>query len=133
MSTVEQPRFDAVGVVVADLPRAVAFYRLLGVDFPEGSDAPGAPHAEAVTPSGVRLMLDPEETVRSFDPEWTPPSGAGRIGLAFHCGDAAGVDAAFDRVVAAGHRPHLKPFDAPWGQRYASVCDPDGNAVDLFA
>lgn len=25
------------------------------------------------------------------------------------------------------------PFDAPWGQRYATVLDPDGNGVDLFA
>ncbi len=28
---------------------------------------------------------------------------------------------------------HVKPWDAFWGQRYASVLDPDGNAVDLFA
>ena len=27
----------------------------------------------------------------------------------------------------------LAPFDAPWGQRYAMVRDPDGNGVDLFA
>ena len=27
----------------------------------------------------------------------------------------------------------LEPFDAFWGQRYATVLDPDGNAVDLFA
>jgi uncharacterized glyoxalase superfamily protein PhnB len=25
------------------------------------------------------------------------------------------------------------PFDAFWGQRYATVLDPDGNTVDLFA
>ncbi|MGB5655838.1 MAG: glyoxalase, partial [Acidimicrobiia bacterium] len=25
------------------------------------------------------------------------------------------------------------PFDAFWGQRYATVLDPDGNGVDLFA
>ena len=27
---------------------------------------------------------------------------------------------------------HKAPWDAPWGQRYALVRDPDGNAVDLF-
>jgi hypothetical protein len=27
----------------------------------------------------------------------------------------------------------LNPYDAPWGQRYATVLDPDGNIVDLFA
>ena len=36
-------------------------------------------------------------------------------------------------LVAAGHRSHRAPWDAFWGQRYATVLDPDGNAVDLFA
>jgi hypothetical protein len=30
----------------------------------------------------------------------------------------------------AGHKP---PWDAVWGQRYAIVHDPDGNAIDLFS
>jgi uncharacterized glyoxalase superfamily protein PhnB len=32
-----------------------------------------------------------------------------------------------------GAGSHLEPFDAPWGQRYASVLDPDGNRIDLYA
>jgi uncharacterized glyoxalase superfamily protein PhnB len=43
------------------------------------------------------------------------------------------VDATYQRVLAAGHRGKVAPFDAYWGQRYATVLDPDGNAVDLFA
>jgi uncharacterized glyoxalase superfamily protein PhnB len=35
--------------------------------------------------------------------------------------------------VAAGYHSELEPFDAFWGQRYATVLDPDGNGVDLFA
>ena len=42
-------------------------------------------------------------------------------------------DLMFFAVVAAGHRSTLDPWDAPWGQRYASVADPDGGAVDLYA
>ena len=26
-----------------------------------------------------------------------------------------------------------EPFDAPWGMRYATVTDPAGNGVDLYA
>lgn len=33
----------------------------------------------------------------------------------------------------AGHEGHLAPWDAVWGQRYATVHDPDGNAVGLYA
>ena len=37
------------------------------------------------------------------------------------------------RLIAAGFRGKAPPYDAFWGQRYATVLDPDGNGVDLFA
>ena len=43
------------------------------------------------------------------------------------------MDAKHAELTAAGHRSALAPFDAPWGQRYATVLDPDGNSVDLYA
>lgn len=110
---------------------SVAFYRLLGLSFPEGSETEG--HVEAVLPGGARLMLDTEALVRSFDPTFQPPSGAGRIGLAFLCEDPSEVDRVYDGVVGAGYAGERPPWDAFWGQRYATVLDPDGNSVDLFA
>lgn len=123
--------FDAIGITVSDMATTLAFYRLLGLTFPEGAEDEG--HVEATTPGGIRIMFDTDALVRSFDESWHPPQGRGRIGLAFLCEDPAAVDAAHASVVAAGHRSHLEPFDAPWGQRYASVMDPDGTVVDLFA
>ena len=125
------PRFDAIGIVVADLAASVAFYRRLGLDFPEGAEE--QPHVEAQLPGGLRLLLDTEETVRSFHPGWQRPSGGGRIGLAVLCGSASEVDSLYEELVEAGYRSELKPWDAVWGQRYACVLDPDGNGVDLFA
>jgi uncharacterized glyoxalase superfamily protein PhnB len=43
------------------------------------------------------------------------------------------VDAAYQRLTAAGYAGRKEPWDAFWGQRYATVLDPDGNSVDLFA
>jgi uncharacterized glyoxalase superfamily protein PhnB len=43
------------------------------------------------------------------------------------------VDEAFKKLTSAGFKAKKEPWDAFWGQRYASVIDPDGNAVDLFA
>ncbi len=125
------PRFDAIGLVVSDMAASVAFYRRLGFAFPEGSE--GEPHAEAALPGGLRLMLDTEETVRSFLPRWQPPTGDGRHSLALRCESPAEVDAVYEALVTAGCHGELKPWDAFWGQRYASVQDPDGNGVDLFA
>jgi len=124
-------RFEALGVAVSDMARALAFYRRLGLEFPDSAEAEG--HVEAQLPGGLRFMLDSEDVIRSFDAEWKPPAGAGRIGLAFACDSAADVDRLYRELTSAGYDGHKEPWDAFWGQRYAQLRDPDGNGVDLFA
>ena len=121
---------DVVGIVVADMGAALAFYRRLGLDIPAEADA--EPHVEAALPGGLRLAWDTVETIRSFHPDWTPAQGGARMSLAFRCADPAEVDRVYAELVD-GHEGHLEPWDAFWGMRYAAVRDPDGNSVDLFA
>lgn len=122
------PHLDAIGIVSADLGASVRFYRLLGIDVPD----PSGDHIDVLLPSGVRLMLDSLEMAKQLDKEWVSPVGR-PIALAFRCASPAEVDQVHARVTAAGFRSKAVPFDAFWGQRYATVLDPDGNAVDLFA
>ena len=82
---------------------------------------------------GLRIALDAQETIRSFDPDWRPAVGGPQIGLAFRLDSPAEVDAAYGHLVSLGHEGHKEPWDAPWGMRYALVRDPDGNSVDLFS
>jgi len=124
------PRFDAIGLVVADMGEALAFYRRLGLEIP--TDADSQPHVEAALPGGLRLLFDTIETIRSFDPDWTPAQGS-RVDLAFACDSPDEVDRVYAELIDAGHESHKEPWDAFWGQRYAVVRDPDGNGVDLFA
>ena len=124
-------RFDALGLVVADMGRSLAFYRRLGLEIPAEGDA--EPHVEASLPGGTRMLWDTVETIQSFDPDWAPPSGGHGIGLAFACDDPADVDRTYAELIGAGYEGHKEPWDAFWGQRYATVRDPDGNGVDLFA
>ena len=77
------PELNAIGIVSADTARSIAFYRLLGVDFPD--DGEGG-HIEATLPSGVRFMLDAEEVIRSFRPDWTREIG-NQLALAFECAE----------------------------------------------
>ncbi|MFH9940693.1 VOC family protein [Streptomyces murinus] len=123
--------FALIGVVASDMAASLVFYRRLGLVFPEGAEA--LPHAEAALPGGLTLALDSEETVRSFHPGWRPPAAGGRVSLAFRCGAPEEVDTVYEEMVGAGYHGELKPWDAVWGQRYATVLDPDGNGVDLFA
>jgi catechol 2,3-dioxygenase-like lactoylglutathione lyase family enzyme len=122
------PKFDLIGLVVEDLERSLAFYRRLGLDPPAGDD-----HVEATLPGGLRIAWDTVETIRSFEPDWQPPSDGQRIGIAFLCESPAEVDAMYAELSQAGQGGHKEPWDAFWGQRYAQVKDPDGIIVDLFA
>jgi catechol 2,3-dioxygenase-like lactoylglutathione lyase family enzyme len=124
-------RLDLIGLVVADMARSLAFYRHLGLPLPPEADR--QPHVEAALPGGLRLAWDTVATIRSFDPDWAPPSGGHRIGLAFRLDAPADVDRAYAELVALGYAGHKAPWDASWGQRYAIVRDLDGNAVELFA
>lgn len=125
------PQLDCVAVITADMAASLAFYRRLGLDVPPEAD--DQPHVEAVLPGGLRFLWDTVETVLSFDPQWTKPVGGNSIGLAFRCADPAEVDRTYRELTTAGYRGHKEPWDAFWGQRYATIEDPDGNAVDLFA
>lgn len=116
----------AVAVTAADLSRAVAFYELLGFRFPPVG--PDDQHVEAE--SGIRLMIDSASMMTELNGE--PPRPGNTSGFAVLMTAPGEVDEAVARVAAAGHPVVHPPFDAPWGQRYATVADPDGYRVDLF-
>ena len=119
-----------IELVVSDMPATLTFYRHLGLVVP--ADADTEPHVD-VALGGIRLAFDTIDTILSFDPSWTPPSGGHRVALGFACDTAAEVDAAYAELVGAGATGYLEPWDAFWGMRYAVVHDPDRTPVDLFA
>jgi catechol 2,3-dioxygenase-like lactoylglutathione lyase family enzyme len=123
------PQLNALGIVVSDMARSIAFYRLLGLDVPE---TPDEGHVDTFLPNGVRFMLDTEATVLSFRPDWKREPG-NQLGLALECESPAEVDAVYARATEAGFHGEKDPWDAFWGQRYAQLQDPDGVPVDLYA
>jgi catechol 2,3-dioxygenase-like lactoylglutathione lyase family enzyme len=123
------PQLNAIGIVTSDMARSISFYRLLGLDVPE---TPDEGHVDTFLANGVRFMLDTEETLRSFRPDWARATG-NQIALALECASPAEVDEVYARVTGAGFHSEKEPWDAFWGQRYAQLQDPDGVPVDLYA
>jgi catechol 2,3-dioxygenase-like lactoylglutathione lyase family enzyme len=123
------PLLNAVGIVVSDMARSLDFYRRLGLDAP---DTPDEGHVNIPLPNGLRLMLDSEEEIRRFRPDWTRRPG-NQLSLAVQCDTPADVDKIYSHVVGAGYQGDKDPWDAFWGQRYAQLSDPDGVPVDLYA
>lgn len=122
--------FEAIGIVVSNMPKSIAFYELFGLKFTGYGDE--GDHFEAKLPSGMLLMLDTESLVKQIHPDLEFGQG-GRMSLAYAVETPAKVDELFKTVIENGGSVEREPFDAFWGQRYATVKDPDGNCVSIYA
>lgn len=107
---------SAVTLATHDMARAVRFYRALGFDMLYGGDNASFTSFRA-GPGYLNLILQPA------DRNW---SWWGR--LIFYDSD---VDGLHSRLVAAGHRPSTAPADAPWGERFFHITDPDGHELSF--
>ena len=107
---------SAVTLVTHDMARAVRFYRALGFTSRTGSEQ--ASFTSLHAGSGyLNLIARPVDHKRSW---W------GRV--IFYVTD---VDAFHARAVAAGLEPDTAPADAPWGERFFHLTDPDGHELSF--
>src|SRR6516225_2361846 len=96
--------------------RAVRFYVALGFTIRYGGEQASFTSFHAGS-SYLNLIARPGEQQR---PWW------GRV--IFHVSD---VDAFHARAVAAGLTPSTAPADAPWGERFFHLTDPDGHELSI--
>ena len=131
------PILDQMNLVVSDMERSIAFYRLIGLDI--GDDAiwstqSGAHHVVMRMPDGFELALDSRALAAVYNAGWQPADASGgQTVMSFRLADAAEVDEVYRRATAAGHASSQPPYYTFWGSRYAIVVDPDGNHVGLMA
>jgi catechol 2,3-dioxygenase-like lactoylglutathione lyase family enzyme len=106
---------SAVTLVVTDMAASVAFYETLGFS---------------------RRYGGPEEAFTSY----TVGTSYLNLQLGGHRGDGVwgrtifwvtDVDALHAGAVAAGFHPEAEPADAPWGERYFHLRDPDGHELSF--
>lgn len=110
-------RISAVTLLVADMAVATAFYQAFGFRLLYGGREASFTSYQ-VGDGYLNLQLDPQR----------PPPGDiwGRI--VFYVDD---VDAIYRRARAAGFTPAAAPADAPWGERYFHIRDPDGHELSF--
>jgi predicted lactoylglutathione lyase len=119
-----------VGVIVEDMGRAVEFYRRLGVEIPEGSEAK---QFVEVKMSGLTFFLSTKPLTAKWDPARTEASGGYRIILEFYLETREAVDAKYAEMTGFGYESHIAPFETPFKVYFAMVDDPDGNTILLSA
>lgn len=105
---------SAVTLGVTDMAASCAFYEALGFERLYGGPTEGFTSYRVGAGFLNLQLVDATET------------GWGRFIV--HVDD---VDAAHARALAAGLSPTMAPSDAPWGERYFHIDDPDGHEVSL--
>jgi catechol 2,3-dioxygenase-like lactoylglutathione lyase family enzyme len=107
---------SAVSLATRDMAHAVWFYRSLGFSLRYGGED-AAFTSFSAGEGYLNLIAQPAERRWSW---W------GRV--IFYVAD---VDALYARALALGLRPENPPRDAPWGERYFHLIDPDGHEVSF--
>jgi catechol 2,3-dioxygenase-like lactoylglutathione lyase family enzyme len=112
------PRIEslsAITLATSDMQRAVAFYDALG--FPIKFGGPREAFTSyAFGGSYLNLIADARAPVNWW----------GRVIIY-----VSDVDAIYDKALAAGLQPSFAPSDAPWGERYFHITDPDGHELSF--
>lgn len=124
-------RFAQVNLVIADMERSMAFYRLLGVEVGDMPTPWGAHHRTITNvKDDVTVEFDSAVSVVNWAPAWDSVRTGTVIGFVVDSDDE--VDAAVEMLAGEGHRVLQPPHDAFFGARYAVVEDPDGIGVGIM-
>jgi catechol 2,3-dioxygenase-like lactoylglutathione lyase family enzyme len=126
-----------IGLIVKDMPAALAFYRRLGLAIPDGSETKS--HVEIKMGSGLTFFLDsrPEGWDPKFDPHIVSESRPAGTNyphlLEFYLNGQATLEAKYAELVAYGYEGFREPYRTTFGMVFAMVKDPDGNTILLSA
>ncbi|MBV8629030.1 MAG: VOC family protein [Paraburkholderia sp.] len=110
---------SAVTLTVSDVARSAPFYAALGFVRKAGPAMPGFASFELGGAAGVCYL-------NLLEGAHGAVSGWGRV--IFHVAD---VDAFYAHALAVGAQPEFAPRDAPWGERYFHLLDPDGHELSF--
>jgi len=113
-----EPRIEslsAITLATADMRQAVRFYLALGFPLKFGGEDAAFTSFE-FGGTYLNLIADPRAPVNWW----------GRV-IVY----VSDVDAVYRKALAAGFEPSLEPSDAPWGERYFHISDPDGHELSF--
>ena len=106
---------SAITLATHDMARAVAFYQALGFMLKSGGSA------AAIHQLPCRQRLSEPDA----------DAGGARVVLVGPRDLLVHIDVQHARACAAGLSPHFAPRDAPWGERYFHMADPDGHELSF--
>lgn len=134
-------RIDVITLAVADLDRALAFYRdglglesegVIATEFVGDEVTPAGATVLFKLRGGLLLSLYPRiDLAKDADVPLGPPK-AGEFSIGHLVCTRAEVDALLERARAAGASVGTPPHDRPWGIYSGYFRDPDGHLWEII-
>jgi catechol 2,3-dioxygenase-like lactoylglutathione lyase family enzyme len=134
-------RIDVITLAVADLDRALAFYRdglalptqgVIGTEFVGDESTPAGAIATFELRGGLLLALYPRtEFAKDANIVLAPPT-SGEVSIDHLVSSKADVDALLSQAQAAGATVTDQPHVRPWGIYSGYFRDPDGHLWEVI-
>jgi uncharacterized protein len=136
-----QPRIHVITLAVADLDRAVEFYRdglglqtpgVIGTEFVGDDTNPSGAVAMFQLQGGLILAVWPRTELAKDATIQPGPANSGEFSIGHAVADKAAVDALLAQAEAAGASLTAPPHDRPWGIYSGYFRDPDGHLWEIL-
>jgi catechol 2,3-dioxygenase-like lactoylglutathione lyase family enzyme len=133
-------QIDVITLAVADLDRALAFYRdglglssqgVVGTEWAGDEGTPAGAIAMFELRGGSKLALYPRSELAKDANVPPGPAQAGEFSLGHMVSSRAGVDELLAQAQAAGATITDEPHERPWGIYSGYFRDPDGHLWEV--
>ncbi|MGN0596758.1 MAG: VOC family protein [Ruminiclostridium sp.] len=123
-------RLDGFGLFVKDMGTMIRFYRdVLGFEIKEDENTS---NVYLVKDGTLFLLYGRKDFEAMTDRKYDYVKGLnGHAEIALYVDTFEEVDIEFEKAVAKGAQPVLKPTTEPWGQRTCYIADPEENLIEI--
>jgi len=136
-----QPRIHVITLAVADLDRALTFYRdgmgfptegLIGTEFRGNEDTPDGTTAVFQLDDGLMLSIYPRSELAKDSGVGLAAAKPGEFSIGHAVATRTEVDVIVSQAKAAGATVTNPPHDRPWGIYSGYFQDPDGHLWEVI-
>jgi catechol 2,3-dioxygenase-like lactoylglutathione lyase family enzyme len=136
-----KPRIHVITLAVADLERALAFYReglgfqsegLIGTEFKGDESTPDGTTAVFQLDGGLMLSIYPRSELAKDALVPLTPAKSGEFSIGHAVASRAEVDEIISQAEVAGAVLTERPHDRPWGIYSGYFRDPDGHLWEVL-
>lgn len=123
-------KLDGFGLFVNNMEKMIRFYRdVLGFEIKEDENTSNV----YLIKDGTLFLLYGRkdfENMTNRNYEYSKNVN-GHFEIALYVDTFEEVDIEYNKVIAKGATPILKPTTEPWGQRTCYIADPEGNLIEI--